>query len=76
MIYIGVNCGLPVVYHRKPKSKPSLKFLICSILYFSHLCGPNADNMGSFWILAGVGATAFALVSFLAYRYLRKGGGT
>ena len=49
----------------------------CFLLFFSrHLCGPNADSVTSYWIVAGLAAAAIATAGVFVFRYLRKGGST
>ncbi|XP_020626565.1 mitochondrial Rho GTPase 1-A-like [Orbicella faveolata] len=43
---------------------------------FGHLCGPNADSVTSYWIVAGLVAAAIATAGVFVFRYLRKGGST
>ena len=49
----------------------------CIVLFHCrHLCGPNANGVTSYWIVAGLAAAVIATAGVLVFRYLRKGGST
>ncbi|KAK3717334.1 hypothetical protein QZH41_011563 [Actinostola sp. cb2023] len=76
-MYASLNkLPAPVPFSEKPEENQDIYIKLSQMAVYPHLCGPNTDSMGSFWLLAGVGATAVALFAFIAYRYLRKSGGT
>ncbi|KAJ7386250.1 Mitochondrial Rho GTPase 2 [Desmophyllum pertusum] len=49
---------------------------LAQMAVYPHLCGPNADSVTSYWIVAGLAAALVATAGILMFRYLRKGGST
>lgn len=49
---------------------------LAQMAVYPHLCGPNADSVTSYWIVAGLAAAAIATAGVFVFRYLRKGGST
>jgi len=49
---------------------------LAQMAVYPHLCGPNADSVTSYWIVAGLVAAAIATAGVFVFRFLRKGGST
>lgn len=49
---------------------------LAQMAVYPHLCGPNAEGVTSYWIIAGLAAALIAASGVLVFRYLRKGGST
>ncbi|KXJ23686.1 Mitochondrial Rho GTPase 1-A [Exaiptasia diaphana] len=66
----------PMILSEKPEENQEIYTKLAYMAVYPHLCGPNANNMGSFWLFTGLGATTVVLLAFVAYRYFRKGSST
>ncbi|XP_032235102.2 mitochondrial Rho GTPase 1-A isoform X2 [Nematostella vectensis] len=62
----------PFSINGPPEGNKKIYSKLAQMAVYPHLCGPNADTMATFWVIAGVGAAAAAVIGFLGYRYLRK----
>ncbi|XP_027043432.1 mitochondrial Rho GTPase 1-A-like isoform X1 [Pocillopora damicornis] len=49
---------------------------LAQMAVYPHLCGPNADSVTSYWIMAGFTAALVATAGIVVFRYLKKGGST
>lgn len=60
----------------RPEIHRAIYDSLAQMAVYPHLCGPNADSVTSYWIMAGLTAALLATAGIVVFRYLKKGGST